>query len=348
MTDPVVISLDAMGGDHGPSVVIPAAVDVLKAHPQLKVILVGRETVLRDHLGQLSLDGARSRIEILHASEVVEMTDSPSQALRGKKDSSMRVAINLVKDGRADACVSAGNTGALMATARFVLKTLPGIDRPAIIAAIPSRTGHTHMLDLGANADCEPEHLLQFAVMGAVIAECVHGVPSPRVGLLNIGEEAIKGTEEIKLAGAMLAESDVNYVGFVEGTDIFTGELDVVVTDGFTGNVALKSIEGVAKLFGAEMKDALNANILTKFLALMAMPILRRLKNRLNPKKYNGASLVGLRGIVLKSHGSADRESFANAIEIAVTEVEKQVPVRIEDRLAHAFEQGAYEQRDEA
>jgi glycerol-3-phosphate acyltransferase PlsX len=250
----------------------------------------------------------------------------------------MRVSINLVKEGKADACVSAGNTGALMATARFVLKTLPGIDRPAIIAAIPSRNGHTHMLDLGANADCEPEHLLQFAVMGAVVAECVHGIPTPRVGLLNIGEEEIKGTEQIKLAAAMLSESDVNYVGFVEGTDIFTGKIDVVVTDGFTGNVALKSMEGVAKLIGQEMKDALTANILTKILGLMAMPILKRLKNRLNPKKYNGASLVGLRGIVLKSHGSADRESFANAIEIAVTEVEKQVPVRIEDRLAHAFE----------
>jgi phosphate acyltransferase len=271
----------------------------------------------------------------------LEMDESPSQAWRGKKDSSMRVAINLVKDGRAHACVSAGNTGALMATARFVLKTLPGIDRPAIITAIPSHNGHTHMLDLGANADCQPEHLLQFAVMGAVVAECVHGVPTPRVGLLNIGSEEIKGTEQIKLAAAMLSESDVNYVGFVEGTDIFNGSVDVVVTDGFTGNVALKSMEGVAKMIGQELREALTANIFTKLLAWFAMPILKRLRGRLNPKKYNGASLVGLRGIVLKSHGGADREAFANAIEIALTEVEKQIPARIEARLAHAFEQEA-------
>ena len=328
-----------MGGDHGPSVVIPAAVDMLKLHPRLHVLLVGREAVLREHLAHQALGDAGARIEVVDATEVVAMDESPAQALRGKKDSSMRVAINLVKEGRAHACISAGNTGALMATARFVLKTLPGIDRPAIIAAIPSRNGHTHMLDLGANADCEPEHLLQFAVMGAVVAECVHGIDKPRVGLLNIGEEAIKGTEEIKLAAAMLSESDINYVGFVEGTDIFNGRVDVVVTDGFTGNVALKSMEGVAKLIGQELKDALTANLFTKFVAFLGMPIIKRLKARMNPKKYNGASLVGLRGIVLKSHGSADRESFGNAIAIAITEVEKQVPARIEARLAHAFEQ---------
>lgn len=337
MTDRVVISLDAMGGDHGPSVIIPAAVDVLQRHSNLEVVLVGPPEVLDAELARQALDGVGSRISVHPASEVVSMDESPSQALRGKKDSSMRVAINLVKEGRAHACVSAGNTGALMATARFVLKTLPGIDRPAIIASIPSRNGHTHMLDLGANADCQPDHLFQFGIMGSVVAECVHGISRPKVGLLNIGEEEIKGTEEIKLAAAMLAESGVNYVGFVEGNDIFNGRVDVVVTDGFTGNVALKSMEGLAKMIGRDLKEALTASIYSKLLALAGMPILRRLKARLNPKKYNGASLVGLRGIVLKSHGSADRESFANAIEIAVTEVENQVPARIEELLEHAF-----------
>jgi glycerol-3-phosphate acyltransferase PlsX len=261
------------------------------------------------------------------------MDEAPSSALRGKKDSSMRVAINLVKEGKADACVSAGNTGALMATGRFVLKTLSGIDRPAIISALPSIEGHTHVLDLGANIDCTSEHLFQFAVMGSVLATAVDNIEHPRVGLLNIGEEEIKGNDTVKIAAQLLAESELNYTGFVEGDDIYKGGTDVVVCDGFVGNVALKTSEGVAKMISHYMKEEFSRNILTKMVGLVTLPVLKSFRKKIDPRKYNGASLVGLRGIVIKSHGGADVVAFENAINIALVEVDKAVPQKIRSHL---------------
>ncbi|MEQ6341471.1 MAG: phosphate acyltransferase PlsX [Gammaproteobacteria bacterium] len=321
-----------MGGDHGPHVVVPAALSVLAEQPDLTLILVGDQDILAKellvHHAQIS-----DRLQLQHASQCVEMHESPSQALRGKKDSSMRVAIDLVKAGRAQACVSAGNTGALMATARYVLKTLPGIDRPAIISALPTMTGHTHMLDLGANVDSTAEHLFQFAVMGSVLTSAVDNIERPRVGLLNIGEEEIKGNETVKEAARMLAASDIHYVGFVEGDDIYKGSVDVVVCDGFIGNVALKTSEGVAKMISHYMKQEFKRSIFTRSVALVAMPVLKAFRAKIDPRQYNGASLVGLQGIVIKSHGSADAFSFANAIKEAVTEVKKDVPQRIRKQL---------------
>jgi glycerol-3-phosphate acyltransferase PlsX len=261
------------------------------------------------------------------------MGEPPADALRKKKDSSMRVAINLVKEGRAAACVSAGNTGALMATSRFVLKTLPGIDRPAIISAIPAIGGHTHMLDLGANADCTPKQLVQFAVMGTVVAADIHDIASPKVGLLNIGTEEIKGSDSIRLAGKILAQSQLNYIGFVEGSDIMSGRVDVVVTDGFTGNVALKTMEGMSRMLAATTRAEIKNSVLNRIAAVAGWPLIRSLRNKLDPRAYNGASLVGLRGIVIKSHGSADALAYANAIRTAVVEIEKGVPTQIGELL---------------
>ena len=332
MAKPITISLDAMGGDHGPQSVIPAAIEMARKYEHLTLILVGQRDVLESWLRNAP-HRLRERLPIRHASEVVEMHEPPSQALRGKKDSSMRVAINLVKEGEAEACVSAGNTGALMATGRFVLKTLPGIDRPAIISAIPSRGGHTHMLDLGANSDCTPEHLYQFAVMGSVVAQAIYAIPRPTVGLLNIGEEEIKGNETVKKAAQLMNDSELNYIGFVEGTDIFNGRVDVVVTDGFVGNVTLKAMEGLSKMIGHYVVEEFNRNVFTKVMGLFALPVLRALKRRMDPRTYNGASLVGLKGILIKSHGGADSVAFANAIRIAMLEVEKQVPTKISSLL---------------
>ena len=338
MTRKLTIALDAMGGDHGPGVIVPAALDSAKQYSNLHLILVGDEGRLRQELQGASAE-LQARIRIHHATEVVEMTESPSKALRGKKDSSMRVAINLVKQGHADACVSAGNTGALMAIAKFVLKTIPGVDRPAILAMLPTKGGHTHVLDLGANVDCTAEHLCQFAIMGYELVKAVEDKPNPRVGLLNIGEEEIKGNEQVKQAAKLMAETHINFVGFVEGTDIFTGHVDVVVTDGFTGNVALKAIEGFAKLIGQTLKDEFTRNIFTKIAGLLAKPVMRSFKNRFDPSRYNGASFVGLQGIVIKSHGNADRVSFANAIKMAMMEVEKAVPDQIGKRVEQVFAQ---------
>jgi glycerol-3-phosphate acyltransferase PlsX len=270
-----------------------------------------------------------ARVSVHHASEEVSMDELPSQALRGKKDSSMRVAIDLVKSGAADACVSAGNTGALMATARFVLKTVNGIDRPAICALIPSHGGHTHMLDLGANADCTPEQLFQFGVMGAALASAVYNLKEPRVGLLNIGEEEIKGNEKVREAAKLLTESHINYIGFVEGNDIFSRDVDVVVTDGFVGNVSLKTMEGLAKMISQIIREEFRRTAFTRLLALVAMPVLHSIRKRLDPRHYNGASLLGLRGVVVKSHGGTDSIGFASAIRIAILEVQNQVPQRI-------------------
>jgi glycerol-3-phosphate acyltransferase PlsX len=337
MTKPLAIALDGMGGDVGPEVVVPAALRVLKrASDSLRLILVGQEDVLQACLAKCHAQ-SDPRLLIRHASQLVSMDESPAQALRVKKDSSMRVAINLVKQGEADACVSAGNTGALMATARFVLKTLPGIDRPAICTTLPTVRGHTRVLDLGANVDSKAEHLLQFAVMGSVLA-MVNGIAQPRVGLLNIGEEEIKGNEQVKDAARLLAAThDLNYIGFVEGDGIFLDDVDVVVCDGFVGNVALKSSEGVAKLIRYFMTQEFKRNLLTRLAGLVALPVLRAFGHKIDPRRYNGASLLGLQGIVIKSHGSADDLAFANAIEVAILEAKQLVPQQINSYLATLY-----------
>lgn len=333
-----VIAIDAMSGDHGPEVTVPASLRALKQHSGLKLILVGDEARLNEELSRHG--GALSeQLVIQHASQVVGMDEAPSSALRGKKDSSMRVAINLVKQGDAQACVSAGNTGALMATGRFVLKTLEGIDRPAIITAIPTVRGHVHVLDLGANVDSPAEVLYQFAVMGSVLASAVDNNPSPTVGLLNVGEEEIKGNEQVKEASKLLVNSGLNYIGYVEGDDINKGTADVVVADGFVGNVALKTIEGLAKMISHIMKEEFTRNIFTKMAALVTLPVLKAVRKRIDPRAYNGASLVGLRGIVIKSHGSADVFSFSTAIGEAVCEVEKNVPEKIKEQLSRLLEE---------
>jgi len=338
MNDRLTIALDAMGGDHGYQVVVPAALDSLRANPSLRLILVGDEPVLRAALADSPELG--DRITIRHASEVVEMHESPSKALRNKKDSSMRVAINLVNDGTAAACVSAGNTGALMAIAKFVLKTIPGIDRPAIIGVFPSLSGRTYVLDLGANVDSSAEHLRQFAIMGYELVKAVENIPDPKVGLLNIGEEEIKGNEQVKQAVKLIADSHINFMGFVEGNDIYTGDVDIIVTDGFTGNVALKTSEGLAKMINLALKQAFSENLLAKLAGLIALPVLRAFRKRFDPRLYNGASLLGLRGIVVKSHGNADRLAFARAIEIAVLEIENAVPEKIGERVAEIISEG--------
>ncbi|MEN8106850.1 MAG: phosphate acyltransferase PlsX [Pseudomonadota bacterium] len=334
----VTVALDAMGGDIGPDVVVPAALTALREHNDLSIILVGDEAVLQRSLGQHQA-ASHARLKIRHASQVVEMDDLPSHAMRNKKDSSMRVAVNLVKEGVADACVSAGNTGALMATSRFVLKMLPGIDRPAICTALPSMMSHTWMLDLGANVDCDAEHLLQFAVMGSVMARAMDRNDNPRIGLLNIGEEEIKGNEQVKEAAQLLASSHLNYGGYAEGDDIYKGGFDVIVADGFVGNVALKTSEGVARMIAQFIREEFSRNILTKLAALVAMPVLKAFRHRIDPRRYNGASLLGLKGIVIKSHGGADELAFANAIKVAAVEVRESVPERISKQLQTYLEQ---------
>jgi len=327
-----------MSGDCGPSVCVPAALEAARAFPDVRFTLIGRQDDLQ---GQLKLHAAAgaaaatpANLSCLFATQIVEMTDHPREALRRKKDSSMRRALDLVKAGDANACVSAGNTGALMAMAHFVLKMLPGVERPAIVSMIPSRGGHTYMLDLGANASCTPAQLCQFAVMGSVLAADLEGAhEKPRVGLLNIGEEEIKGNEIVQAAHNMLATSDINYVGFVEGHDIFSDKVDVVVTDGFTGNVALKTMEGAARLISDALREEFTRSPLRKLGALAARPSLRALRTRMDPRRYNGATMVGLNGIVIKSHGGADLFAFQRAIEVAVMEARNGVPERITQRL---------------
>ena len=326
-----------MGGDHGPDVVIPAAIRALEKHPSIKLILVGDETVLSAKLKEHHVEND-SRFIIHHASQQVEMDESPALALRGKKDSSMRVAINLVKEGTASACVSAGNTGALMATAKFVLKTLPGIERPAIVSALPTMKGHTYVLDLGANVDSSAEQLVQFAIMGSVLAESIEGRKNPTIGLLNIGSEEMKGNERVKEAAALLSKTDLNYYGFVEGDGLYRGEVDVVVCDGFVGNIALKASEGVVHMMRHYLRQSFSRNILTKLVGLIASPILKHFRDELDPRAYNGANFIGLQGIVIKSHGGADEIGFANAINIAIIEAEQDVPRHISQHLEHLLE----------
>jgi len=328
------ISIDAMGGDHGPDVVIPAAIRALTKHSGIKLILVGDENILTAKLKEYQVQND-SRFIIQHASQQVEMDESPALALRGKKDSSMRVAIDLVKSGRASACVSAGNTGALMATAKFVLKMLPGIERPAIVSALPTMKGHTYVLDLGANVDSSAKQLVQFAVMGSVLAESIEGRKNPTIGLLNIGAEEMKGNERVKEAAVLLSKTDLNYHGFVEGDGMYRGEVDVVVCDGFVGNIALKSSEGVVHMMRHYLRRSFSRNFFTKLVGLLASPILKQFRDDLDPRAYNGANFIGLQGIVIKSHGGADEVGFANAINIAVIEAEQDVPKNISQHLEH-------------
>lgn len=329
-----VISIDAMGGDHGPKVTVPASLRALREFPDLKLILIGLPAQLQPFLSRVASD-ISNRLEILPVSEIVAMDESPAAALRFKKDSSMRVAIDLVKEGRAEACVSAGNTGALMATARFVLKTLPGIDRPAIMARFPTRSGRdVRVLDLGANVDSTPAQLLQFAVMGSVAAEAVDHLSTPSVGLLNIGSEDIKGNEQVKHAAQLLSQcSAIHYRGYVEGDALFSGTTDVIVCDGFVGNAVLKACEGISKLITGFAKEEIQRDFFSKIFILPAVPILNRLKKRVDPRTRNGATLLGLNGTVMKSHGGADEFAFFCAIKQALLEIENNVPELIRERV---------------
>ncbi len=325
-----------MGGDHGPGVVVPAALRFLQRDHDCRLILVGHEDAIRAQLPNGELP---DRLGIRHASQEVAMDELPSRALRGKKDSSMRVAIDLVKEREAAACVSAGNTGALMATARFVLKTLPNVSRPAIITSLPAINGRTWVLDLGANVDCDAEHLYQFAVMGSELVSAVDHIDRPTVALLNIGQEEIKGNEQVKEAHELLNRSHLNYVGYAEGDDIYLkDDLDIVVTDGFVGNVALKNSEGIAKLIRHFMTVEFKRNFLTKLSGLIALPVLRALRRRIDPRRYNGASLLGLRGIVVKSHGGADALAYEHAIAIAKKEVIADIAGRIEQQVGNKLD----------
>jgi phosphate acyltransferase len=322
-----------MGGDHGPHVTVPAALEFQARQPGVDIVLVGLQDALQAELAvRRAATGPRLRLH--HASEVVAMDEPPAQAMRYKKDSSMRVSIDLVKNGEAHACVSAGNTGALMAISRFVLRTLPGIDRPAIATVLPNmRRGNTYVLDLGANVDCTAEHLLQFGIMGAMLVAAVEHKQRPSVGLLNIGVEDIKGNETVKRAAELLRDSGLNFSGNVEGDDIYKGGVDVVVCDGFVGNVALKASEGVAQMMATALREEFSRSVLTRLLALAAWPMIRAFRRRMDHRRYNGASLLGLRGIVIKSHGSADVYAFGQALERAVEEVRNQVPQRIAARM---------------
>jgi len=336
----LIISIDAMGGDYGVDTTVPASLDCLRQNPELRLILVGDEVVLKPLL-ETALTEFKGRLSIQHASEQVEMHESPAKALRLKKDSSMRVAINLVRDGKADACVSAGNTGALMATAKFVLKMIPGIDRPAIMSSMPSIFGHTHVLDLGANVDSSAEILLQFAIMGTEVVKALEDIAEPKVGLLNIGEEESKGNEQVKAAAKLLEASDLNYIGYVEGNSLNAGDkkVDLIVCDGFVGNIALKSIEGAAKMITTVMKEGFGKNIFTKCAALISYPILKAIKNRIDPRLHNGASFLGVKGLVIKSHGGADALAFKTAIHVAEVEVDKKVIQKISEHVEFTLKQ---------
>ncbi|MFP4561011.1 MAG: phosphate acyltransferase PlsX [Thiohalorhabdus sp.] len=331
------IALDAMGGDYGPAVVVPAASAALDRHPDLELVLVGLEDAIRESLAHHGLE-AEGRITVRAASQVVSSEDDVSQALRSKRDSSIHVGASLVKDGEVDGFVSAGNTGALMAIARLILKTLPGIDRPAIATFLPTRDSRVLMLDLGANVDCNSDHLFQFAVMGEVASRAVYGVEDPSIGLLNIGEENIKGNDVVKVAGQLLRESEMNYVGNVEGRDIFSGKADVVVADGFVGNVALKTSEGTAELLAHFLRQAFSASWSSKLAAFLARWVLKDFKRRADHREYNGAMLLGLNGIVVKSHGSADSYAFSRAIEVAASEARNNVNRRITHEIQQMLE----------
>ncbi|HBB53258.1 MAG TPA: phosphate acyltransferase PlsX [Legionellales bacterium] len=336
----ITLAIDAMGGDHGLSVIIPASMNALKSSNNLHLLLVGQESLIKQSLKNYP-ESLTSRCQIIHAPETVEMNELPSLALRNKKQSSMRIAINLVKEGQAHACVSAGNTGALMATARFVLKTMPGIDRPAIIAELPSRRGKTRVIDLGANVDSCAEHLFQFAVMGSALIQAVDHISQPKIGVLNIGVEEIKGNDQVKQTAYRLNECKLlNYIGYVEGDDIYLGDVDLIVCDGFVGNVALKASEGLAKMIMKQLKEVFYENWFTKLIGIIAMPVIKRLKVRLDPARYNGATLIGLNGIVIKSHGGASVLGFQNAIEQAILQVQNNVVHLVREKINDFMNQG--------
>jgi len=329
-----------MGGDKGPLITIPSAIMAIKHLPNLHLILCGDEDIITTELARSNISkqilAQHKQLSIFPTTEVVEMDEKPAFALRTKKNSSMRKALDLVHDGKAQACVSAGNTGALFSMAHFVLKTLPGVERPALISSLPTHDDdkHVFMLDLGANVFCDSHVLYQFGVMGSVMAEQVDGIENPRIALLNMGEEAIKGSDHIKQAALELTENkDINYIGFIEGGDIFSNKADVIVCDGFVGNVALKTCEGVARLVYEKSKTLFRQNILIKILAFILKPTLKKIFKSTNPDQYNGASLIGLRGIVVKSHGNANSSAFFSAIMEAVKEVERQVPEKIKSSL---------------
>lgn len=335
----ITLAVDAMGGDAGLAVTIPGALLFLRQQADVRLLMVGDEVQVRQALE--AANAPMDRIQIVHAAQVVEMDEQPQSALKNKKDSSMRIAVNQVKEGLAQAAVSAGNTGALMATARFVLKTIQGIERPAIAKFIPSQNGHmTLVLDLGANVDCTPEQLVQFAVIGRELVYALYpNAGAPRVGLLNVGTEDIKGTDTVKQVFKLLSGSKLNFVGNVEGGSIFSGDVDVVVADGFVGNIVLKTIEGAVRFMGSAIKQEFQANLLTKLGALAAMPALKGFKNKLDPRKFNGAIFLGLRGVVIKSHGGTDAVGFSYALEEAFHEAKADSLTRIQqgvaDQLAH-------------
>lgn len=333
------IAIDAMGGDHGARVTVPASLAFLRDHPDAEVILVGPSETIASELRKAGGETV-SAVRTVEAPGVVAMDEPPANALRNKRDSSMRRAIDLVKAGEAHCCVSAGNTGALMAMARFVLKTLPGIERPAIASTIPTQRGHTLMLDLGANVNCTAEQLLQFAVMGAALASVMDGTERPTVGLLNIGEEDIKGNEVVKNAAELLRGSELNFTGNVEGDDIYKGTTDVVVCDGFVGNVALKTSEGLARMLAAYLREEFTRNPFRRLAALVALPVINAFKRRVDPRQYNGASLLGLRGTVVKSHGSADSLAFSNAIRCAYEAARNDLPRLIASRVGQGVSGG--------
>ena len=330
------IAIDAMGGDYGIKVTVPASIQILQRFPEINIILVGNAVGIKRSLAKLKKSN-HPRLSVLNATESVEMDESPQSALKNKKNSSMRLAINLVKSNEASACVSAGNTGALMATARFVLKMLPGIERPAIASNLPNRNGVTCMLDLGANTDSTPEQLLQFAVMGAMLTSTLTNKKNPSIGLLNIGSEDNKGNEVVKKTFELLKESHLNFYGNVEGDDIFKGTTDVVVCDRFVGNVALKTTEGVIKMFGNFLTAEYKKNWFTKIIALISLSLLKAFKRRLDPRRYNGASFLGLNGIVIKSHGGADILAFKTAIITAIEESENKVIEKIKKQIKIEF-----------
>ncbi len=327
------IAIDAMGGDFGPAVTVPGALSAMGAIADLNVVFVGNSEAIDQELKKHSrLDSARIAIE--HAEQVVEMTDAPAQALRSKRKSSMRIALNLLKSDQVQACVSAGNTGALMAISRYVLNTFPGIHRPAIVGQLPTTRGLVHMLDLGANVDSSPNVLLQFGIMGSTFVKYMDSKPNPKVALLNNGTEDIKGSETVKKAHELFRASSLNYCGYIEGDGIYTGDVDVIVCDGFLGNIALKTSEGVSKLIQHAMKVEFGRNALRKLVGIVAMPSLRGLKNAIDPRLYNGAALLGLNGNVIKSHGNADLLAFATAVRKAVEEVRHDLPAKIGHEIA--------------
>jgi glycerol-3-phosphate acyltransferase PlsX len=336
----VKVAIDCMGGDHGAHVTVPAALDVARGDPEVSIILVGLRDGIERELQRLGA-AADGRISVRPASEVVEMDEAPAAAMRAKKDSSMRVAVNLVEQGEAAACVSAGNTGALMAISRFVLGMLPGIDRPAIATVLPSLRGRTYILDLGANVNCTPEHLLQFGIMCSELVSSVEGKQRPTVGLLNIGAEDIKGNDQVKGAAELMRASDLNFYGYVEGDDIYKGTTDIVVCDGFVGNVALKTSEGLAQMLSTYLREEFRRTLWSRVAGLLALPVINAFKGRVDHRRYNGASLLGLRGVVVKSHGSADAFAFGFAIRRAVEEARTGVLGHISERMAHIHKSAA-------